>query len=283
MKRALAVPPEVGRVVFSWRRTLWLHGMIAAAIVWGRAAPPSALALSAGLALVTLCLGHSVGVHRGVIHRAYRCSPWLRRVLAYLFVHTGIGGPVAWIRVHYYRDHWQNEGEADCPPFFAYRHSLIEDLYWNLHCTFLPRDPERYRVPVEDERDPWLQWLQRTWPLHCLGLAALLAVTAGPAFAATCVCARVATSILGHWFVGYMAHKHGSIRYAVPGAAEIGRNTLVLGWLSFGEGFHNNHHAYPRSARMGHAWYELDLGWLAIRALAAVGLVRDVRGREQRR
>jgi stearoyl-CoA desaturase (delta-9 desaturase) len=51
----------------------------------------------------------------------------------------------------------------------------------------------------------------------------------------------------------------------------------VLGWLSFGEGFHNNHHQHPNSARMGERWYELDLGWLAIRACERLGLIWDVR------
>jgi stearoyl-CoA desaturase (delta-9 desaturase) len=83
-------------------------------------------------------------------------------------------------------------------------------------------------------------------------------------------------SVLGHWFVGYRAHKHGHVRYALDGSAEMGRNLTLLGVLSFGEGFHNNHHASPRSARMGEAWYELDLGWYTLLAFDRLGWVHDL-------
>jgi stearoyl-CoA desaturase (delta-9 desaturase) len=74
-----------------------------------------------------------------------------------------------------------------------------------------------------------------------------------------------------------LAHKYGYVRYELDGSPEIGRNLLVLGVLSFGEGFHNNHHANPGSARMGEAWYELDLGYILILGLERLGLVWDVR------
>lgn len=97
-----------------------------------------------------------------------------------------------------------------------------------------------------------------------------------PAGVAVCVCARTAAGIVGHWFIGYATHAWGERRFEIPGATESGTNIWLLGVLSFGEGFHNNHHALPRSARMGIRARELDLGWLVIRALEALGLVRGV-------
>jgi stearoyl-CoA desaturase (delta-9 desaturase) len=99
----------------------------------------------------------------------------------------------------------------------------------------------------------------------------------GVSVAATVVCARVAAGLLGHWIVGYVAHTHGYVRWAIDGAPVAGKNTWLLGALSFGEGFHNNHHAHPGSARMGQVWWELDLGWAMIRLLERVGLVAEVR------
>lgn len=125
--------------------------------------------------------------------------------------------------------------------------------------------------------DPWLCFLERTWPLHVLGLTGVVLAVLGPEAVALCVCARTAAGILGHWAVGYAAHVWGERRYALPGAAESGTNIWVLGVLSFGEGFHNNHHAFPGSARMGQKAHELDLGWWVIRGLCRLGLVRDVR------
>nr|WP_216690571.1 fatty acid desaturase [Hymenobacter siberiensis] len=91
-----------------------------------------------------------------------------------------------------------------------------------------------------------------------------------------CVPVRVSVSMLGHWFVGFMTHKYGYARYAIDDATEHGYNSWVLDALSFGEGFHNNHHAHPSSAKMSAEWYELDLGRYLVAGLRATGLIWDV-------
>ena len=269
------VLPAAGRVELAPAKGVWLYGLLAASALTARYRPTPAAALAAlGLAVVTLCAGHSVGLHRGVIHRSYQTSRFLRGALAYLFVLTGIGGPVSWIRLHFVRDHYQNA--AECPRYFRYDHSLLRDYFWNLHLRFVPRDPSVYGIPTSDEDDPWLVFLERTWPAHVVGLGLLLWLLCGPSVALVCVPLRVTVSVLGHWLIGFVAHKYGEVRYELDGSAESGRNLLVLGALSFGEGFHNNHHANPRSARMGEAWYELDLGWCLVLGLERLGLVHDV-------
>jgi stearoyl-CoA desaturase (delta-9 desaturase) len=110
-----------------------------------------------------------------------------------------------------------------------------------------------------------------------LVLALVLLAALGPAGVAVCLCARTAASIVGHWFVGYAAHAWGERRFLINGATESGTNVWLLGVLAFGEGFHNNHHAYPGSARMGIRRHELDLGWVVIYALEQLRLVCDVR------
>ncbi|WP_141588723.1 acyl-CoA desaturase [Myxococcus sp. AB056] len=274
---ASLVPPEVGRLRFDAARTLWLWGMLIPGVTVGlAAATPTTVAVSLLLTFATLCLGHSVGLHRGVIHRTYEAGPLTRGVLAYLFVLSGLGGPLTWARLHAVRDYWQNR--PDCPPYFAYEHSMARDFGWNLHLRFEAADDRALaRLPPGVLTDPWLRFLERTWPLHVLGLAGVVLAVLGSEAVALCVCARTAAGILGHWAVGYAAHVWGERRYALPGAAESGTNIWVLGVLSFGEGFHNNHHAFPDSARMGQKAHELDLGWWVIRGLRRLGLVRDVR------
>jgi fatty-acid desaturase len=269
------VLPHVGRLKLGWAKVAWLY------LVLGSAAllvlfPPSlsATAVALAMSVVTLCAGHSVGLHRGVIHKSYRCSGWLRGLLSYLFVHTGIGGPIGWIRLHYVRDYHQNQ--PTCPRYFAYDHSLLCDYFYNLHLRFIPRDAALYGVPEADERDRWLLFLEQTWPAHVIALGVALWLTLGPSVAIVCVPARIAVSVLGHWFVGFAAHRTGDVRYELDGSAEIGRNLPLLGVLSFGEGFHNNHHARPGSARMGEARYELDLGWYLLLALERLRLVHDL-------
>jgi stearoyl-CoA desaturase (delta-9 desaturase) len=271
------VPEEVGRVRLDPVRALWLWGMAVPGLVAGLPALTTATtALALGLTLLTLCLGHSVGLHRGIIHRAYESGPVTRGVLAWLFVLSGLGGPLSWARLHAVRDYWQNR--ADCPRYFAYDHGLMRDFGWNLHCRFEAADDRADgRLPADVLGDRWLRFLEATWPLHVMALAAAIAWTLGPGAVAVCVCARTAAGIFGHWFVGYAAHAWGEQPRLVPGAAESGTNLRLLGVVSFGEGFHNNHHAFPRSARMGLDRGQVDLGWIALRGLSVIGLVRSLR------
>lgn len=270
------VPREIGRVRFDAAKSIWLWGMAVPGLVIGvPSATASMLVASLVLAFVTLCIGHSVGLHRGIIHRTYEASPIVRGVLAYLGVLSGLGGPLSWARIHAVRDYWQNR--ADCPRYFAYDHSIARDFVWNLHMRFEPADDRAdRRLPAGLLDDPWLRFLERTWPLHVLALAVVVLVGFGPVAVAVCACARTAAGIVGHWAVGYAAHAWGEQRFVVAGAKESGTNVWLLGVLSFGEGFHNNHHAFPRSARMGLRWYELDLGWIVIWMLERVRVVRAV-------
>lgn len=267
------VPPGIGRIRFDAGKTLWLWGLlIPGAVVGIPSLTPATLAVALGLTFLTLCVGPSVGLHRGIIHRTYETSPLVRGVLAYLFVLSGLGGPLSWARLHAVRDHWQNR--PDCPTYFAYTHSLFRDFLWNLHLRFEPADDRcDGRLPADVLRDRWLRFLERTWPLHVLALAGVILWTLGPGGVAVCLCARTAGGILGHWAIGYASHAWGERRYEREGATENGTNNWLLGVLSFGEGFHNNHHAFPGSARMGLRPHEFDLGWLVIRAMERAGLL----------
>jgi hypothetical protein len=86
----------------------------------------------------------------------------------------------------------------------------------------------------------------------------------------------VAASTTGYWLVNYVAHRHGYREWHNEGAGVQGFNHLLLGALSMGEGWHNNHHAFPRSARMGLRAWELDLGWAFLSLLRALGLATDI-------
>jgi stearoyl-CoA desaturase (delta-9 desaturase) len=271
------MPPAIGAVQFDGGKTIWLWGMVVSGAAFGLPSLSArTLLLSTLLAFVTLCVGHSVGLHRGVIHRTYQTDPLVRGALVYLFVLSGLGGPLSWVRLHAARDFWQNR--LDCPPYFSYDHSVARDFLWNLHLRFVPADDRAdSRLASDILRDPWLRFLERTWPLHVLLLAIAVGFFLGPEAIAVSVCARTAAGILGHWAVGYAAHAVGERPFIVSGAKESGTNLRLAGILSFGEGFHNNHHAHPSSARMGMRWWEIDAGWAVVRALEMLHLVRHVK------
>ena len=279
----MLVPPSVGSVRVDVVRALWLWGNLAGAAAGLATLTPALTIAALAITFFTLCVGHSVGLHRGYIHDTYRAPAVVRGALAWLFVFTGLGGPLSWIRLHAARDYWQSR--ADCPKLFAYAHSAARDFLWNLHMRFVPADDRALaKLPAGVVDDRWLAFLERTWPLHVLAFAAAAFAIGGADAVAVCVCARVAASILGHWAVGYAAHVCGERRFVVDGARESGTNVWALGVVSFGEGFHNNHHAHPWSARMGMRAHDVDLGWLVICALERLRVVDGVRAwhRDQR-
>jgi stearoyl-CoA desaturase (delta-9 desaturase) len=267
-------------VRFDWSKSLWLWGLLIPAVAFGVPALTWRLsAISAVLTLLTLCLGHSVGLHRGIIHRTYEAHRFVRGVLAELFVLTGLGGPLSWARLHAVRDYWQNQPAA--PRALCYTHSLARDFWWNLHCRFVSDEtvPLR-RLPSDVMNDRFLRFLEATWPLHTLAFALVVFAVGGADAVAVCIALRVVLGILGHWAIGYASHVWGEERYVIEGASTSGRNSWVLGVISFGEGFHNTHHAFPHSARMGLRWYEFDLGWYALNVFRALGLIHGLRSAE---
>ena len=201
-------------------------------------------------------------------------NKYVRGTLLYLFVQTGLGGPKSWLKLHYIRDYWQNQTTA--PAYFMYHHSLLKDYYWNLHLSFKTDDLSRYGILEEDLNDPWMNFLEQTWYFHVLGLAAVIWLAFGFEAMIISMAVRIALTQLGHWFVGYISHIRGYRNFDIHDVNETGFNNWMLGVFSFGEGFHNNHHACPSSARLGMRWFEIDLGWYVVQLLERLGLIYKV-------
>ena len=108
------------------------------------------------------------------------------------------------------------------------------------------------------------------------GVALLFFAAGGWGFVFWGVCARVTAGVFGHWLVGYFAHNHGRIHHEVMGATVQGHNLPMLSLLTMGECWHNNHHAFPESARIGLEPGQTDPGWWVIRGLERLGWVYAV-------
>jgi stearoyl-CoA desaturase (delta-9 desaturase) len=265
-------------VVWDWSRSAWfgtfalvaLAGAVPAALT-----SPAAVALSAVTTALTLCAGHSVGIHRLLIHRSFRVPRWLEYTLVYLGVLVGLGGPLGLLRIHNTRDHQQNQPR--CHDFFAHRQAAWRDYFWNLHCRFEFHARFDPRIDPRIERDRFYRFLERTWRWQQLPWALALLAAGGWPWLIWGTFVRVAVSTTGHWFVGHVAHRTGYRTHTNRGAAVQGWNSALLGAISMGEGWHNNHHTFPCSARIGIRWWEIDAGWWLIAALRWLGAARDVR------
>lgn len=266
---------SAGRVVWAPAKSLWHIALAVPAIALAPfMASPGAVLVFLALTYLTLLLGHSVGMHRKLIHRSFDCPRWLERTLVYLGVLVGMAGPFGILRVHDVRDWAQREPR--CHDFFSHRRSLWRDAFWQLNCRFEFERPPSFVIEPEVRSDPFYQWLERTWMLQQLPLAGMLFLLGGWGWVVWGVCVRVTVSVAGHWVVTYLTHNPGPSPWLVPGAGVQASNLNGYGLLTMGECWHNNHHAFPESARIGLHAHEFDPGWIVIAMLRRAGLVSRV-------
>jgi stearoyl-CoA desaturase (delta-9 desaturase) len=265
-----------GTVRWKPAKSLWISAMTLTALIggpiwftWG------ALALFLLTTAVTVCLGHSLGMHRRLIHRSYDCALWLERLFVYLGTLVGMAGPYGMIRQHDIRDWAQRKPR--CHPYLAHRSSLLRDGFWQLHYELVLDYPPRLVMERRIARDRFYRFIERTWMAQQLPWAVLFFAVGGMPWLVWGIAARVAASVTGHWLVGYFAHNRGPRSWHVRGAGVQGYNVPYCGLITMGEAWHNNHHAFPGSARLGLARGEADPGWWVLTVLARLGLVWGIK------
>jgi sn-1 stearoyl-lipid 9-desaturase len=237
-----------------------------------------------GLALVmrwlTGSLGISLGFHRMLSHRAFRAKRWVELTLVVLGCLALQGRPLYWVGVHRLH-HVDPDGPRD-------PHTPRHGLLWSHLGWMLRQDTggsRRERAVRELARDPALVWINRWAPL--LQLASLVAFFGIGEFARwlgldtsglSCLlwAGALRTVVVYHstWLVNSATHRFGYVTYRTRDDA---RNLWWVALLSFGEGWHNNHHAHAQSAKIGHRWFELDITWIALRTLQLLRLAYDVK------
>lgn len=232
------------------------------------------LAFILSTALVLL-LGHSVGMHRRLIHSSFQCPLWLEYVLVYCGTLVGISGPIGLLRTHDLRDFAQRL--PNCHDYFAHRQPALIDHFWQVHCDIALVRPPQISIEQRIADDRFYRFLEKTWMWQQLPWAIVCYWLGGWSWVFWTICARVSVSIFGHWLVGYFAHRNGPMHYEVEGASVQGHNVRFCALLTMGESWHNNHHAFPGSAKLGNAPGEWDPGWWFLKGLEFLGLVWQLR------
>jgi fatty-acid desaturase len=273
LDRANAV---IGEVVWDRPRSIWNMTMLAAALVLGPLTFTwPALGVFLATAAVTLCAGHSVGFHRRLIHRSFACPSWLERVLVWLGTAVGMGGPIWTIRLHDSRDWAQRQ--PDCHWFLRHGKPPLLDGFYYLNFRLKLRDPPGFNPGPSIADDRFYVFLQRSWMLHQLPIAAVLYLLGGWSFVAWGVFVRVAACTVMHWFISYFAHTRGPQDWVVDDAVIQAHNVPLMAIPTMGESWHSNHHAFPSSARHGLYPGQIDLGWRFVQMLEWLGLAWDVK------
>ena len=235
-------------------------------------------------------LGISLCFHRLLAHRSLACPKWLEHSLAILGLCCVQDTPARWVGIH--RRHHEHADEQPDP------HRPLAGFLWAHIGWMVYRNRDLTRLKLVSRyskdilRDPfyarleqnfrWVRVVLISWlcffgsgffielHLHRNGLQAVqfgLSTLVWGVF--------VRTVLVWHitWAVNSVTHLWGYRNYET---SDSSRNNILVGLLSNGEGWHNNHHADPRSARFGRRWWELDATWLTIRLLSTFGLARKV-------
>ncbi|MFJ7834612.1 acyl-CoA desaturase, partial [Methylobacterium sp. NPDC097213] len=173
-----AVSATEGRVRWAPARSLWIGGMTLAALGLGPVfVTPGAVLLFLATSAVTLCLGHSIGLHRLLIHRSFEAPLWLERLLVWLGTLVGMAGPLGMVRLHDMRDWAQRQ--AACHDLHAHRAPPLKDAWWQMHCRLELDRPPRFLPEARLRDDPFLRWLEATWMLQQVPLGVAFFLVGG--------------------------------------------------------------------------------------------------------
>jgi len=271
-QQALSASPAAGRGGINWLTTIVMviyHVLAVVALfnfTW------KGLGLAVFLWWVSTSLGIGIGYHRLLTHRGFTSPKWLEYFLTVCGTLALEGGPIFWVGIH--RIHHQLTDRPGDP------HSPRDGRWWShmgwiLTGEALHGTTEQLAPYVPDlRRDRFYLWLSKYhWITQVVvGLAILAAF--GWKVMLWAVFLRTVVGLHGTWLVNSATHLWGTQRWAT---GDDSTNNFWIALVTWGEGWHNNHHAHPSSARHGLRWWEVDTNWYVIQGLRSIGLVKNIK------
>ncbi len=230
------------------------------------------------LHFVTACLGITLGYHRLLTHGSFSCSKPLKYFFSFCGMLAAEGSPLFWVATH--RKHHAHSDKEDDP------HSPVHGFWWSHILWLHPRTPndvlnaQLQRWAPDMLKDPVQRFFHNFFgyvpfitgiALYLIGEYAIGGIGLSMLFWGLCM--RVIACYHSTWFVNSATHVWGYRNYTTT---DFSRNLWWVALLSYGEGWHNNHHAHQRLARHGHRWWELDVTYAVIWSLKKLGLAWQV-------
>ncbi|MEX0886269.1 MAG: fatty acid desaturase, partial [Phycisphaeraceae bacterium] len=263
------VPGRIHRLrhKLDWPVIIGIGGLHVAAIAAPWFFSWSALTVALVLYWISGGLGVTLGFHRLLTHRSFKTPKWLEYTLTAFGCLAWQGGPATWVGTH--RIHHKHS-DSDLDPHTPNHGFTWSHIFWCMH-----KEPEGQNAAAAAKdllRDPFIRRLNRHfWVPQAILAVVLLAGgelaryfglnASGLSWVIWGVALRTVLVYHATWFVNSASHTWGYQTF------ETGDRSTNLWWvalLSFGEGWHNNHHAHPRSAAHGQNWYEIDIPYLTI-------------------
>lgn len=239
----------------------------------------SGLVVALILYWLTGAIGITLCYHRLLTHRSFTTPKWFEYLLTTIACLAWQGGPVQWVGVHRLHHRYSDEELDPHSPKhgFTWAH-----MFWCMHKQPEGRDPSAAAKDLS--RDPGMRLIDKYFWVPQLVLVGLIYAaghwaahlgfeTSGLSWLLWGVCVRTVVVYHATWFVNSASHTWGYRNYDTK---DISTNLWWVALLSFGEGWHNNHHAHQRSAAHGLRWFEFDLTYWTIRFLGLIGLAQDI-------
>ena len=216
--------------------------------------------------------GIGIAYHRLLTHRGFTTSKWMMRFLATCGTLGLQSGPITWVTTHRLHHAFT---DTDKDP-----HSPREKGFWWSHMGWIFKgtaqnqsEATKQRYSPDLMKDPYLRFLDNYYYVTTLILAAVLFAIGGWTMVVWGVVMRVAVSWHFTWLVNSATHLWGYRRFETR---DDSRNNVLVAAVTFGEGWHNNHHTYPRSAKHGFTWKEFDINWYQLQIMEKLGLINNV-------
>jgi stearoyl-CoA desaturase (delta-9 desaturase) len=266
-------PDHSGTPAFSWKYVDWVPFTAIALLHVACLAAPFYFSWSAlGVAILFWWIAGGLGVclcyHRLLTHRSFKTPKPVEYALTAMGCLNLQGGPIKWVGTH--RIH-HKESDTDLDP-----HSPKHGFDWAHVLWCVVKDPygrDLRRYAPDLLRDRGMVWLDKYFWVPQVAVAVALYAIGGLPWLIWGVAVRTVFTYHATWFVNSASHTWG---YRNFDTREESRNLWWVSLLSFGEGWHNNHHAYPRSAAHGLRRLELDPTYWTIKAMSWIGLARDI-------
>ena len=227
-----------------------------------------ALGVALFLHWLTAGAGLTLGYHRLITHRSFQAPKWLEYGLLFCGI-LACQAPFEWIAKHRMHHHGSDTAEDPHDSTLGFWWSHVGWILCKLPCD---RDIPRYTKDIAG--DPVYRFLDRTMVFWQLALAGLLYLLGGWPFVVWGIFARLVAVYHCTWFVNSATHLWG---YRSHPSGDRSTNCWWVALLTYGEGWHNNHHSFQSSARHGLRWWEIDLTWWTILALSALGLAQRIK------
>jgi stearoyl-CoA desaturase (delta-9 desaturase) len=218
---------------------------------------------------ITGGLGITLGWHRLLSHRSFQVPKWLEYFFAFCGTLALQGGILWWVGLH---RHHHLHSDEDVDHHDSKKGFLWSHIRWM--CFEIPAESDIPRFTKDIADDRFYQFLNKYFfPLQ-VGLGVVLYAIGGWSFVFWGIFARLVLVYHCTWLVNSATHKFG---YRTFETTDKSTNCWWVALTTYGEGWHNNHHAYQYSARHGMQWWELDITWLTIQLLQLLGLATKVK------